>query len=320
MKSLKTALALALALAGGALAQDYPSREIHSVVPASAGSGGDILTRYYSDKISKLAGKPVVVENKGGAQGVVGTEYAAHAKPDGHTVLFTPASSMLAAQPHFFKKLPFDPFKDFAPVMAIAWLPFGIAVDVKNPVKNVAELIAVLRKKPENGFYGAGSNSGIATAELLKEMAGLKTVQVPYKGSPQGVLGLSGGQIDFLVWDATVMAGFAKGGRLRLVAVTSPQRSSTFPEVPTMVESGYPGFNITSWWGVAVPAGTPRPVIDKLNGWLREINAMEETRTFLFNVATEVITTGTPEQMASMLKEEYERWGKLARLAKIEPQ
>ena len=303
-----------------ASAQDYPSREIHAVVPASAGSGGDILTRYYADKMAKLAGKPVVVENKGGAQGVVGTEYAAHARPDGHTVLFTPASSMLAAQPHFFKKLPFDPFKDFSSVIAIAWLPFGIAVDVKSPIRNVGELVAALRKKPENGFYGAGSNSGIATAELLKEMAGLKTVQVPYKGSPQGVLGLSGGQIDFLVWDSTVMAGQVKGGRLRLVAVTSPQRSSTFPDVPTMMESGFAGFNITSWWGVAVPAGTPRPIIDRLNGWMREINATEETRQFLFNVATEVILNGTPEQMAAMLKEEYERWGRLAKLAKIEPQ
>jgi tripartite-type tricarboxylate transporter receptor subunit TctC len=303
-----------------AAAQDYPSREIHAVVPASAGSGGDILTRYYSDKLAKLAGKPVVVQNKGGAQGVVGTEYAARAKPDGYTVLFTPASSMLAAQPHFFKKLPFDPFKDFDSVIPIAWLPFGIAVDVKSPIKNVGELVAALKKKPEHGFYGAGSNSGIATAELLKEMAGLKTVHVPYKGSPQGVLGLGGGQIDFLVWDGTVLAAQAKAGRLRLVAVTSPRRSSTFPEVPTMLESGFPGFNIASWWGVAVPAGTPRPVIDRLAAWLREINAMEETKAFLFNVATEVIPNGTPEQMASMLKEEYERWAKLAKLAKIQPQ
>ncbi len=317
----QTALLAAVALAGSAaFAQDYPGREIHTVVPASAGSGGDILTRYYAEKLARITGKPVVVENKGGAQGVVGTEYAAHAKPDGHTVLFTPASSMLAAQPYFFKKLPFDPFNDFAPVMAIAWLPFGIAVDIKNPAKNINELVAALKKKSEHGFYGAGSNSGIATAELFKEMAGLQTVQVPYKGSPQGVLGLSGGQIDFLVWDATVLAGLAKGGRLRLVAVTSPRRSSTFPDVATMGESGFAGFNITSWWGVAVPAGTPRPIIDKLNSWLREINAMPETKTFLFNVATEVMVDGTPEQMGTMLKEEYERWGKLARLAKIEPQ
>jgi len=317
---LTQALAAALTLAtGGAMAQDYPNRELHAVSPVSPGSGGDIVARYYSDKLSKLAGRPVIVDNKGGAQGVVGTEYAAHAKPDGYTFLITPASSMLAAQPHFFRKLPFDPFKDFAPVAVLAWLPFAIAVDAKSPIKNIGELVAALKAKPGHGFYGMGNNSGLGTAELFKEMAGLKTVQVPYKTSMQGVTALATGEIDFLVWDATFMSGQARAGRIRILAVTSPKRASALPDVPTMIESGFPGFEITSWWGVVVPAGTPRPIVDKLAGWFHEINAMDETRRFLLNVATDVLG-GTPEQMASMLKQEYERWGKLAKLAKIQPQ
>ena len=183
----RAALALpCLALAGFACAQDYPAREIHAVSPVAAGSGGDILVRYWADKLSKLSGKPVIVDNKGGAQGVVGTEYAARARPDGYTLLFTPASSMLAAQPHFFKKLGFDPFRDFVSVAPLAWLPFGIAVSPKSGIRDVKELVEHLKKKPGNGFYGMGNNSGLGTAELFKEMAGLQTTQVPYKTSEIG--------------------------------------------------------------------------------------------------------------------------------------
>ena len=301
------------------VAQEYPTREIRAVSPVAAGSGGDILVRYYSDKLSRLAGKPVIVDNRGGAQGVVGTEVAARAKPDGYTLLFTPASSMLAAQPHFFKKLPFDPFKDFTSVAPLAWLPFGIAVEAKSPIRTAGDLVEHLKKKSGDGFYGAGNNSGIGTAELLKEMAGLKTLHVPYKTAAQGLAALLDGQIDFLVWDATFMSGHVRAGRIRLVAVTSAKRSSSLPDVPTMLESGFPGFEISSWWGLVVPAGTPRAIVDRLAAWMHEIAAMEETRLFLAKVATEVMD-GTPEQMAVMLKQEYERWGRIAKLAKIQPQ
>lgn len=313
------AAAIALLAAMPVFAQDYPVRDIRAVSPVAPGSGGDILVRYYADKLTKLSGKPVIVDNRGGAQGVVGTEVAARAKPDGYTLLFTPASSMLAAQPHFFKTLPFDPFKDFTSVAPLAWLPFGIAVEAKSPIRTPADLVAHLKKKSDNGFYGAGNNSGIGTAELFKEMAGLRTTQVPYKTAAQGLAALLDGQIDFLVWDATFMSGHVKAGRIRLVAVTSSKRSGTLPDVPTMMESGFPGFEISSWWGLAVPAGTPRPIVDKLAGWMHEIAQMEETRQFLAKVATDVMT-GTPEQMAAMLRQEYERWGRIVKLAKIEPQ
>jgi tripartite-type tricarboxylate transporter receptor subunit TctC len=300
-------------------AQDYPARDIHTVCSFAAGSGADILVRYYSDKLSKLAGKPVLVENRPGAQGTIGAEYAARARPDGYTVLITPASSTHAAASYTFKKLPYDPIKDFVSVAPIARLSFVIAVSGASPIKSIPELIAHLKSKPDHGTYGQGTVTGQVVAELLKERAGLKTVQVPYKTSVQGITDLIGGQLDFLVWDATFLSGQARTGRIRLLGVTSGTRSGALPDVPTLAESGFPGYDITSWWGVMVPGGTPRPVVDRLAHWIGQINATDETRQFLYNVATDVLP-GTPESMAELLREDIDRWGRYAKLANIEPQ
>ncbi len=308
------------ALAGASsVAQEYPAREIHAICSFAAGSGGDILVRYYSDKLSKLAGKPVIVENKVGAQGVIGTDYAAHAKPDGYTILITPASSTLAAAPYLFKKLPYDPIKDFTAVAPIARLNFVFVVDAKGPIRTMADLVAALRKKPDHGTYGINNNTGQVAAELFKEAAQLKSLQVPYKTTVQGVTDLLSGQVDFLVGDATFFSGQARAGRVRIIAVTGPTRSGALPDVPTMAESGFAGYDLTAWWGVMVPAGTPKPIVDRLAAWMSQINATEDTRQFLKNVATDVLN-GTPEQMAAMLKQDLERWGRYAKLAKIEPQ
>jgi tripartite-type tricarboxylate transporter receptor subunit TctC len=302
-----------------ALAQEYPVREIRAICSFAAGSGGGILVRYYSDKISKLAGKPVIVENRVGAQGVIGTEHAARAKPDGYTILITPASSTLAAAPHIFKKLPYDPIKDFTAVAPISRLNFVVAVDGKSPIRSINELVAHLKKKPDHGSYGMGNNTGQVVGELFKEMAGLKTVQIAYKTSVQGITDLVGGQLDFLIWDATFMSGQARSGRLRLIAVTGATRSTALPDVATMAESGLAGYDITAWWGVVVPAGTPRPIVERLAGWINQINATEETRKFLYGVATDVLS-GNPDEMAAMIKKDIERWRRYAALAKIEPQ
>ena len=300
-------------------AQDYPSREIRTICSFAAGSGADILVRYYSDKLSRLAGKPVIVENKAGAQGTIGAEFAARAKPDGYTVLITPASSTHAAASYTFKKLPYHPVKDFVSVAPIARLSFVVAVSGASRIKSIPELVAHLKSIPDHGTYGQGTVTGQVVVELLKERAGLKTVQIPYKTSVQGITDLIGGQIDFLVWDATFLSGQARTGRIRLLGVTSGNRSSALPDVPTIAESGFPGFDITSWWGVLVPAGTPRPIVDRLAHWIGQINATDETRQFLYNVATDVLQ-GTPESMAELLREDIDRWGRYAKLAKIEPQ
>ena len=300
-------------------AQEYPVREIRAICAYAAGSGADILVRYYSDRIAKLAGRAVIVENKVGAQGLIGTEFAARAEPDGYTILITPASANLAAAPHFFKKLPYDPLRDFVPVAPIARLHFIFAVDGKSPLKSIGELVAHLKARAEHGSYGIGNNTGQASAAILAEMAGLKTVRISYKAASQAIIDLAGGQLDFLVWDATFLSGQARSGRVRLLALTGATRSGALPDIPTMAESGFPDFDLTAWWGVVVPAGTPRPIVDRLAGWIGQINAMEETRQFLRNVATDVLT-GTPESMAALIRQDTERWAKFVKLAKIEPQ
>src|SRR4051812_4855655 len=177
----KFILALALVVSQCAWSQDYPQREIRSVCNFAPGSGADIIVRYYSDKLSRLAGKPVIVENKPGAQGLVATDYVAKARPDGYTILVTPASSTLATAPHIFKQLPFDPLRDLAPVTTINSLAFTLAVDAAKPYRTIDDLVAALRAKPDNGFYGTQSNSGQVSAEIFKEMLGLKTLYVPFK-------------------------------------------------------------------------------------------------------------------------------------------
>jgi tripartite-type tricarboxylate transporter receptor subunit TctC len=317
---MKNAIALlAAAIPFCAAAQDYPAREIRSICNFSVGSGADIVVRYYSDKLAKLAGKPVIVENRTGVQGSLASEYVAHSKPDGYTIMITPASSTLAAARYMFKELRFDPDKDFAPVTTLARLSFAIAVDAKSPARSIADLTAELKKKPGHGSYATGSNTGQVTGELYKEMAGLSTTYVPYKETMSALSDTISGRVDFMTYDITFLVPQARAGRVRILAVTSATRRASLPDVPTMAESGFSGYDLAPWWGVVVPAGTPKPVVDKLAAWFNQITASEETQKFLGNLATDPFP-GTPESMAALLRTEIDQWGRYVRLAKIEPQ
>ena len=296
--------------------QDYPAREIRSICNFAPGSGADIIVRYYSDQLAKLAGKPVVVENKPGAQGSIASAFVAKSAPDGYTIHITPASSTLASAPHIFKQLPFDPLKDFATVTTINSLTFVVAVDAGKPFRSIADLVSHLKAKPGHGFYGTQSNSGQIAAELFKTRTGLETVYVPFKVTGDAFTNLLAGQIDFMSVDSTWARGQPK---VRILAVTAAKRAGTMPDIPTLAEAGVPGIDIAPWWGVVVPAGTPRPIIDKLAGWFNQITGSEETRQFLARAALDPFP-GSPEQMAALLKTEVERWGSFVKLAKIEPQ
>jgi tripartite-type tricarboxylate transporter receptor subunit TctC len=311
-------LALALAVSQQAWSQDYPAREVRSICNFAPGSGADIIVRYYSDKLGRLAGKPVIVENKPGAQGLLATDYVAKSKPDGYTILITPASSTLATAPHIFKHIPFDPLKDFQPVTTINSLPFVVAVDTTKPYRSLADLVAALRTKEGNGFYGTQSNTGQVSAELLKAHTGLATAYVPFKITGDAFTALLGGNIDFMSVDAT-WASTQHPHKVRILAVTSAKRSSTLPDIPTMMELGYRDFDITAWWGVVVAAGTPRPIVDKLAAWTNQITNSEETKKFLARAALDAFP-GSPEQMAALLRTETERWGTFVKLANIKPQ
>jgi tripartite-type tricarboxylate transporter receptor subunit TctC len=312
------AAALALVVPAAA-AQEYPAREIRALCNFAAGSGADVIVRYYSDKLSKLAGRPVLVENKPGAAGTIATDTVAKAKPDGYTILITPASATLVAAPHLFKSLPFDPTKDFTAVTTIATVSFAILVDAARPIHSIPELIAQLRVKPNEGFYGTSSVTGIISAELFKQSAGLKTAYIPFKANPQALTSLLQGELDFLSYDATWAVAQQRGGRLRVLAVTSSKRSIALPDTPTLAELGFSDTDMTPWWGVVVPAGTPKPVVDKLADWFNQITATEETRQFLERTAFDPFP-GTPESMAALLKSDAPRWARYVKLAKIEPQ
>src|SRR6267154_1908085 len=234
-----------------AVAQDYPAREIRSLCNFGAGSGADIVVRFYSDRLSKLAGKPVIVENKAGANGAIATDALAKSKPDGYTIMITPASSTIAAAPYLFKNLPFDTTKDFDAVTMIASVSFVIAVDAAGPIKSIDQLVAHLKSKPNHGFYGTSSNTSVIAAELFKVKAGLNTTYSPYKQNPQALTDLLLGQIDFLAYDATWAVG--QGARLRILAATAAKRSVALREVPTLTELGYRGSDVTPWWVVVVP-------------------------------------------------------------------
>jgi tripartite-type tricarboxylate transporter receptor subunit TctC len=313
-------VAAAFALAAPlAAAQDYPAHEIRSLCNYAPGSGADILVRFYSDRLSRLAGKPVIVENRVGANGSLATDALAKSKPDGYTVLITPASSTIASAPYLFKSLPFDTERDFAAVTTIASLSFVILVDASSPIHSVAGLIASLKSKANNGFYGTTNNTGVIAAELFKTKVGLGTTYVPYKQNAQALTDLLLGQLDFLTFDATWAIGQARGGKVRILAATATKRSVALPEVPTLTELGYGGNDVSPWWGVVVPAGTPKPVVDRLASWFNRITAAEDTRKFLANSAFDPFP-GSPEQMRDLLKSDAARWKRYVALAKIEPQ
>jgi tripartite-type tricarboxylate transporter receptor subunit TctC len=312
------ALMLCLA-ASAATAQEYPARDIRSICNFAPGSGADIIVRYYSDKLSRLAGKPVIVENKPGAAGAIATADLARSRPDGYSIMITPASSTIAAAPYMFRRLPFDAGKDFTAVTTIASLSFVLMVDASKPIKTVDELVAHLKTRPNQGFYGTSNNTGVIAAELFKQAAGLKTTYAPYKQNTQALTDLLQGTLDFLSYDATWAAGQAKSGRVRVLAATAAKRSVAFPDVPTLAELGYGKNDVTPWWGVVVPAGTPKPIVDKLAGWFNQITAEKDTQTFLARAAFDPFP-GSPEQMAELLKTDAARWKSYVELAKIEPQ
>jgi tripartite-type tricarboxylate transporter receptor subunit TctC len=313
-------LSLALALAAPfAFSQDYPAREIRSICNFGPGSGADILVRFYSDRLSKLVGKPVIVENKPGANGAIATDALAKSRPDGYTIMITPASSTIASAPHLFKNLPFDTTRDFQAVTTIATVTFVLLVDASKPTKSVKELVEVLKQKPNHGFYGAQSNSGIIAAELFKHAAGLQTTHAPYKQNAQALTDLLLGQVDFLSYDATWAASQEKGGKVRIIASASAKRSGALPNVPTLAELGFGSGDVSPWWGVVVAAGTPRPIVDKLAGWFNQITNEQDTKDFLARTAFDPFP-GSPEQMQDLLKTDSARWKGYVEMTKIQPQ
>jgi tripartite-type tricarboxylate transporter receptor subunit TctC len=321
---LRLTLAVSVAaavLAAGlcAHAQSYPTRSIRVIVGLQAGSGGDVVVRYYADKLAQLAGKPVVVENRPGMILSAGADVVAKAQPDGYTVLITSVSSSHAANLFIFKKLPYDPIKDFTPVATLQRSYFILVVRADAAWKTVADLTQAMRGKGDKASYSYGSPPALASAELYKARAGLKAVGIPYKTAVASLPEMFSGELDFQFIDSTQGVPLLQSGRLRGLAVTSAQRVPGI-ELPTMAEaSGIREFDIAPAWGVFLPANAPAPIVARLESWFAEIMAMDATRQFQATTHAAPFPGGAAA-LAAFLPQEIERWRELARIANIQPQ
>jgi len=300
-------IALAATLAA---AQPYPAKPVRIIVPFPPGSGADITTRLFAPRLSEALGQPFVVENRAGAAGNIGAEAVARAAPDGYTLLTAPAS--IAIGQTLYQKLPFDLARDFQPVAMLASVPFVLVVHPSLPVKSVKEFIAFARSRPGQVNYASTGNgsSPHLTAEMLRMQARIDVVHVPYKGTPQAVTDLLTGQVSFMFANALSVLPQVNAGRLRALGVTSAKRSAASPQLPTVAESGLPGFESGTWFAVLAPAGAPREAVTRLGAEIAKLTQHPDIREKLSAQGAEAVTM-TPEQTAAHLRSEVAKWGKV---------
>ncbi|OGA26805.1 MAG: hypothetical protein A3I01_04235 [Betaproteobacteria bacterium RIFCSPLOWO2_02_FULL_65_24] len=304
---------------GAVHAQSYPSKDIRVVVGLPAGSGGDVIARYYAGKLAELSGQPVIVENKPGMILSLGADAVAKAAPDGYTILITSITSSHAANLFLFKKLPYDPVRDFTPVTTLQKGYFILMVRPEAPYKTVAELTEAMRKKGDKASYGYGSPPALASAEFYKARAGLQALGIAYKTSMASLPEMYRGALDFQFIDSTQGTVQMRSGKLRGLAITAGERVGSV-DLPTMAEAAnIPEFDIAPAWGVFLPAGAPQPVVGRLEAWFNQIVKMEATRQFLDKSAAAAFP-GSAKMLAEFLPREIKKWEQLVRLAKIEPQ
>jgi tripartite-type tricarboxylate transporter receptor subunit TctC len=310
-------LAVALVLAGSAgHAQTYPSRPITLIVPFAAGGSNDLVARVIGKKLGEVWGQPVLIDNRGGAGGLIGSAAVATAPPDGYTLLLV--SVTFTINPAVKKAMPFDTIRDFTPVAFIARSPLLVTASNKLPVKSARELLDLAKSKPGQITYassGPGSINQIA-AELIALSAGVKLLHVPYKGGAPGLNDLVGGHVDLYVSSLPQVLSLAKDGQARALAVTSARRTPLLPDVPTLEEAGIAGFDLSSWWGIVGPAGIPTNVVTALNTEIGKMLNSPELSTILASEGAEAATM-TPQQFGNMMRLETERWIKVAHEANI---
>jgi tripartite-type tricarboxylate transporter receptor subunit TctC len=303
--------------AESALAQVYPSKPIRLIVPFAAGGGNDNVARLVGKRLADSLGQPVVIDNRPGAGGVVGAELAAKAAADGYT-LFLGGVGSHAINPNLHQKLPYDPIKDFAPVELLAQAPLVLVVHPSVPARNIAEFVAYARAHPGKLNFasnGNGSSSQLA-AVMFDSMAGVDMVHVPYKGLSPALTDLLAGEVQLMFSSVVAILPHIKAGKVRALAVTGAKRMPSLPELPTIAESGFPGYEASSWYGILAPAGTPREIVAKLNAELSRALEQPEVRASLLAEGAEP-AGGSPERFAAHIRSEKERLGKLIRDAKI---
>ena len=297
-----------------AAAGDYPEKPIRFIVPYAAGGTTDLLSRAIAQKLSEALGQSVVPDNRPGAGGNVGAEIVAKSPPDGYTMLMAPVSPMAINVTLYGSKMTFNPEKDFAPVTLVAKVPLVVVVNPSVPAKTLLELIALAKSKPGQLNYGSAGNgsSNHLVGEMLKTAAGINMVHIPYRGGGPGMMALVAGQIDVLIGQVPTVTPMVNAGRLRALAVSGAQRSPALPDVPTMAEAGLPGFDATAWYSIVVPAGTPKPIISRLNAELVKILKSPDIRARLVSEGADV-ETSTPEELGAFVHAEIQKWSKAVR-------
>ena len=316
----RTALIIACAACGAegtAGAQNYPLRPIRLIVPAAPGGGTDIVARMVAQKLNEILGQPVIVDNRPGANGVIGTDAAAKAAPDGYTVLMTLASYH-STNPTLYSNLPYDSVGDFAPVTQLTENPYVFTVHPSLPVKSIRELIAFVKARPGVLSYASSGNGSAPHLgmELFKTMAGIDMVHVPYKGAGQAMTDHVSGQIPVFLNNFLAGMSMIKTGRLRALAVTSSKRSVAMPELPTVAESGVPGYVVTGWYGMLVPGKTPRAIVDALHDGTVKVLKSKDLGDRLAAEGAEIIAS-TPQEFAAFLKADTGKWAAVIRKANV---
>lgn len=318
-KSLKLCVAiLGLVVSVGAVAQDYPSKPLRLIVPFPPGGVTDIVARAVAAKLAIELGQSVVVENRAGASGVIGAEAGARSPADGYTLMMGNIST-LAINPVTFAKLPYDPIASFDPISMVAIQPLIVAVHPSLPVKSLSELVQYAKSQPGKLNYGTAGSSIHLAVEFFSTAAGIKMNHIPYKGSAPALTDLIGGQVQVLFDPFSSIYPFVASGKVKALAVTTDKRSATAPTLPTVAESGYANFDVSSWQGIVVPAGTPKAVIQRLNRELVKVLSLPEVKE-RFAQYSAVTAASTPEQFSSYIKEENARWQKVAIDAGIKPE
>lgn len=304
------AAALAYPLAGGA-AQSYPDRPIRLIVGFPPGGAADILGRIAAQRLGDALGQQVVVDNRGGAGGLIATEIATKGAPDGYTLLFSSIPHVI--NPHLYRKVNYDAIKDFVPVIQFVSVPLMMASAPTLPVKSVKELIALAKSKPDQLNYasaGSGSSSHLAM-ELFKPMADVRMTHIPYKGTGPLITDLMTGQVNVTIASAVPLSPQVKAGRLRGLAVTSPKRSAAFPELPAIAET-VPGYEVINWFGLFAPAGTPKNIVTRVNTALNQALQSPDLVKLLNSRGADAVG-GTPESFSRVVKTDYAKWAKIVK-------
>ena len=294
--------------------EPYPSRPIRYIVPFPPGGGGDVVSRLIGSKLTERLGKPVIVDNKPGASGNIGAGMVARAPADGYTILFATFGTH-AINPTLYSEIPFKE-SDFAPVIWVANVPQVMTLHPSVPARTVQEFIALAKSRPDQMNFASSSAINQVAGELFNMLAGTRITHIPYKGGAAGTMGLLSGDVSLSFLDPTGALPHVKSGKLRAIAVTSAKKSSTFPDLPTVAEAGLPGYELTSWNGILVPAGTPPDIVKRLNADINKILASAEMQAKLAEMGYEPVG-GAPEEFGALIRREIAKWGPIVKAAQM---